>query len=315
MGPLEEEALKLFDASLAPSTHATYRTGVKKFDSFRQKLGLTQAWPAPIAHIVSFIAQLSIEGKSHSSINSCVSALSFTHKINGWADPSDNFIVKKIREGSRRCQGSLPNSRRPISLQILRQLVQILPGICSTVYEECLFRAAFVLAFFGFLRVGEFTAKSKNAPVHNILSIADVSFSSGPPQHMEVTIRYSKTDQRGRSTTLHFTKGDDISVCPIMAVARFVEIRPTVPGPLFVHFGGDPLTRYQFNALLKKGISAIGLSPSCFSPHSFRIGAATAAASNGVPIDVIKNMGRWQSHAVKLYIRPHRVLSLQSQMV
>ena len=113
----------------------------------------------------------------------------------------------------------------------------------------------------------------------------------------------------GFSGWVNFVKGEDVSLCPVLAMAKFLEIRPLKSGPLFIHFGGDVLTRYQFSSILKKGIISMGLSPSGFSPHSFRIGAATSAAINGIPIDTIKNMGRWQSSSVKLYIRPHRMLS------
>ena len=37
--------------------------------------------------------------------------------------------------------------------------------------------------------------------------------------------------------------------------------------------------------------------------HSFRIGAATTAASLGFTEDQIQRMGRWRSDAVKKYIR------------
>ena len=40
-----------------------------------------------------------------------------------------------------------------------------------------------------------------------------------------------------------------------------------------------------------------------FSSHSFRIGAATVTACNGVPDHLIQSMGRLSSNACQLYIR------------
>ena len=40
-----------------------------------------------------------------------------------------------------------------------------------------------------------------------------------------------------------------------------------------------------------------------FSSHSFRIGAATVAARNGIPDHLIQALGRWTSNAYQLYIR------------
>jgi hypothetical protein len=131
-----------------------------------------------------------------------------------------------------------------------------------------------------------------------------------PQAFMEATIRFSKTDQYGDSVSLHFTKGNDDLLCPVQALDKYLKVRPALGGPLFIHFGRDPLTRYQFDCMLKKGIKAMGLNPTYFSPHSFRIGAATSAAISGIPMDMIKSMDRWQSSAVKIYIRPHRLLPL-----
>ena len=40
-----------------------------------------------------------------------------------------------------------------------------------------------------------------------------------------------------------------------------------------------------------------------FSSHSFRIGAATVTARNGVPNHLIQSMGLWSNNAYQLYIR------------
>ena len=309
MGSLELETQRLLAASMASNTHATYKRGVESFDSFRSKLGLDIKWPAPIDHIIAYIASLSIECKSPSTINTYISALAYIHKLNGWQDPTDNFIIKKLKEGCKR-QDKRSDCRRPITLPILRQLSQLLQGLCQSTFESSLFRAAFLLAFFGFLRVGEFTVTSKNGDVSNILSRGDIIINHGPPEFMEATIRFSKTDQYGESTTLNFTRGTDPLLCPVNAMIDYLRVRPSTEGPLFIHFGKDPMTRYQFDSMLKRGIKAMGLCPTLFSPHSFRIGAATSAAVSGIPMDIIKSIGRWQSSAVKLYVRPHMILPL-----
>ena len=46
-----------------------------------------------------------------------------------------------------------------------------------------------------------------------------------------------------------------------------------------------------------------GFDPEKYAGHSFRIGAVTTAAACGVPVDVVKTLGRWKSHAYQLYIR------------
>ena len=43
--------------------------------------------------------------------------------------------------------------------------------------------------------------------------------------------------------------------------------------------------------------------PGNYSSHSFRIGAATVAARNGVPDHLIQTLGRWSTNVYKSYIR------------
>ena len=306
MESLDLEAQRLLEASMAKSSHATYSSGVNRFGEFRAGLGLNEVWPAPLQHIISFISHLSLERKAPSTIDTYVNALSFFHKINRWEDPTDNFIVKKLKEGAKR-GNKQADSRRPITMDILGKLVNSLSGLCSSSYEVLLFKASFCLAFFGFLRVGEITAVSKKGGVANVLSVEDLKFSMDHSS-FEINIRSSKTDQRGVGTTLQFRVGLEPILCPVKAITEFMKVRPTVMGPLFIHFEGSPLTRYQFNAILKKGINSLGLPEGEFSSHSFRIGAATSAALSGIPIEHIMDMGRWRSSAVNSYIRPLKVV-------
>ena len=78
----------------------------------------------------------------------------------------------------------------------------------------------------------------------------------------------------------------------------------------FCHFDGTPLTRYQFNAVLCKVLTFADVPSYRIRWHSFRIGSASVAATSGVLVDDIRNMGRWRSHAVKSYIRSIPVCSI-----
>ena len=54
---------------------------------------------------------------------------------------------------------------------------------------------------------------------------------------------------------------------------------------------------------LSTALQEVGLDPSPFKGHSFRIGAATAAAKAGLSDSRIQTLGRWKSSALKLYVR------------
>ena len=219
-----------------------------------------------------------------------------------------HFIITKLKEGCRRLNARA-DTRLPITPAILMRLCQVLPVLCKSQFEALLFKAAFLLAFFGFLRVSEFTCPQKCGDFPRVLSAQDIRLVGEKRETLEIKIRYSKTDQKGDSEKLSIENSVNMAVCPVRAISEFYAVGPRQRGLFFIHFGGDPLTFFQFNHILRQGIKAIGLSPNDFSSHSFRIGAATTAFLCGIPEERIKEMGRWKSSAVQLYIRPHLFLN------
>ena len=276
---------------------------MENFISFRNQFNLSQVWPVTQMHIIAFISFLSVAGKAAASISSSISALSFVHKVNGWSDPTASFLISKLKEGCRRLHPQ-SDRRLPLTPTLLERIINSLPLLCCSQFEGLLFRSAFLMAFFGFLRVSEFTCKSKNAISDKVLALCDVSIDSNGKM-LNLRIRYSKTDQRGASTTLTLFDSDHQILSPVKALRDYLLVRPQIHGPLFVHFNGEPLLSFQFSRVLKESVKFIGLNPENFSSHSFRIGAATAAALGGLSEEEIKKLGRWKSSAYRSYIRPH----------
>jgi hypothetical protein len=64
-----------------------------------------------------------------------------------------------------------------------------------------------------------------------------------------------------------------------------------------------PLTKPEFVAAVRKALAAIGYVDKDYAGHSFRIGAATAAANAGLEDSTIRTLGRWNSAAFLSYIR------------
>ena len=85
------------------------------------------------------------------------------------------------------------------------------------------------------------------------------------------------------------------------ATLDYLVRRGNSPGPLFIRQSGLPLSRSLLTSWLRSIIEGAGI-PGNFSSHSFRIGAATVAARNGVPDHLIQTLGRWTSNAYQLYI-------------
>lgn len=128
----------------------------------------------------------------------------------------------------------------------------------------------------------------------------DVQFTGAG---VTLKLRCSKTDQfyRGNIIKLGFCSLGDL--CPVLALQKYVSVCGPTPGLLFRHMDGTPLTRHQFWAVTSKALSFLGLAHFRFGTHSFRIGAASTAASLGYPASMIQKMGCWQSKVYQSYVR------------
>ena len=168
-----------------------------------------------------------------------------------------------------------------------------------------MFWAACSLAFFRFLRVSEFTCSGSFDPLVH-LSFSDVSCDTSGSLHL--FIKTSKTDPFRRGLSLSIGASGK-PICAVSAVRRYLQVRGHAPGPLFVLSDGSPLTPVVVNCWLGAILSNVGIRGT-YSSHSFRIGAATTAASEDIPDHLIKTFGRWSSNAYLLYIRtPSPVLT------
>lgn len=196
--------------------------------------------------------------------------------------------------------------RLPITPSILRQMQQSLSPRATDPSIVMLWAAA-VLCFFGFFRSGEITVPSINSfDQAKHLSWGDVAVDSvEAPTLLRVKLNKSKTDQLRQGVEVYVGR-TGCQLCPVAAVLAYMAIRGDQAGPFFKASDGRPLTKASFTKEVREVLQAIGLPYQNFAGHSFRIGAATAAARAGIEDSTIRMMGRWSSSAFLAYIRTPR---------
>ncbi|XP_071086522.1 uncharacterized protein, partial [Haliotis cracherodii] len=297
------EVQRLVQSSLALNTWNLYESALKSFNVFRISFSLPHIWPTPVDHLMHFIAHLSLTGKSPRTAKSYISALTTWQKLHGMHDLTSHFLIQKALIGFVR-QKQKADTRLPITVDLLSVIVTALPVVCASVYETSLFTAAYLLAFFGFFRISELVAGSAKDFSHKACLLSDIHVAADI-SHITICLRSSKTDQGGRGVQIQITAILHSRLCPVRAMQQFLSIRPPVHGHVFVHFDGRPLNRFQFQSMLRKALSFSlpHLNLHLFSSHSFRIGAATTAAINGVSSKQIQKYGRWKSNCYSKYIR------------
>lgn len=244
--------------------------------------------------ITQYIAYLQLSDKKHSTILSHLSALKFYCKTNGVDGTAlTTPRVAAALKGIQNLEASGPAKRHGCTISQLKAMCKR----AKVVYPDFEFRlvsAVFKIAFFGFLRVGEYSATAAN---HHLM-VGDCSVVNNA---LMLRIPSSKTNRR--PVTIKLVPCKDLSLCPVAAYKTYQKVRPKVTNrQLFLGADGKPLSALEVGRYLKELSSGDGSQ--ALTSHAFRIGGATWASQAGWPDAAIRAHGRWSSDAFLLYIRP-----------
>lgn len=247
----------------------------------------------------------------HCTIKIYLAAVRNLHIVSDYNDSlQGKLLLKKILRGILRYQGCPRISRQPVTPRVLLVFRPVLESWLD-VRDFCMIWAAFTLAFFAFLRCSEFTypgARNFSSQFNLTTDCVTFSPSLARPQHMLLKLKSSKTDSFRQGQSLVLARCSSL-LCPVSAMQRYFMLAQPRPGPLFYFQSGRLLTRSSVTHLLQDSARCAGLPYESLKGHSFRIGAASAAAAAGLPDWLIKVLGRWSSDCYQLHIRtPETVL-------
>ena len=283
--------------SIAPNTRRNYDAAVRTYINFCYHLRLV-AFPALEHNLILFCTHLA-SYSSHDNIKVHLAAIKHHAIIEGFPTPLKDFdrLYLSVR-GIKRSLGSsrsLPK-RLPITPSLLRVIHHNLFNSSRLFQDKIMIWAAITTAFFGFLRISEYTSthKTSHDPTLTLL-LSDVSFGL---DCVSLNIKASKTDPFRQGVTVRIAANHSF-LCPVAALLSYLPLHPTGLGPLFAFQNKKFLTRSDINTILKDTTNGTAN----VSSHSLRIGAASTAAAMGCPKYLIQGMGRWSSDCFKRYIR------------
>ena len=238
---------------------------------------------------------------SHKNISGHIAAIKYHAQVLGYdLDVSPFSRLYRLLRGIKRTQGAQFKKppRIPITPPLLLSMGQNLWNSSYHFLDKSMLWAAMLTAFYGFLRVSEYTSPFvKSYDPATTLCYRDIQVISAT--HIKIHIKASKTDPFRSGVHLSIYANNS-PLCPIQAILKFLHQHPTKSGPLFVWQDGRYLTRSGLAPALNR-IKPKHLKN--MSSHSFRIGAASTAAAAGYPRWLIQALGRWSSNCFKDYIR------------
>lgn len=283
--------------SYQPSTIQNYRRSWSKFTNFLLLNGEQLNFPYSDLTVASFIVFLNKQGLKTTTIRSHLSAISAVHKLHSAHDPTASYLVRRTLRGSQKSQAFSSSKLLPINKPLLVRMVNTLQFSLPQ-YDALLFQSLFLLSYHCCLRASEAVHCKTSS---HTLRLSDISFQI-PPQPLlaKITFPSCKYNYDKIELVLHHTK--DLS-CPVTALLKYLVVRGDHEGPLFIKMNLKPINRSHYSKVIKDSIKYLGIDPTRYNTHSFRIGRATDLAILGASSRTIKLAGRWQSNAYEKYIR------------
>lgn len=289
-------------SSLQSSSLPTYQRAWNLFHRFNCLTfpGLPLKFPITVPMFCLFIAYLYDLKYAASTVHTYVSALSYSHKLSGYPDPSKAFVVVQMLKGYSKLNARL-DSRLPITIPILHKLLRCASLLPLTKYQILMFQAMCSTAFFAFLRVGEITFSSSCPPpiqIHHLTKLVNEA-----REVLGFKIKFVNFKHSYNQPPFYLVISPQRTFCPVKILIQFLIARGDSQGAIFIQDDGCPVSRSWFSTQLSSAIKLCGLNPSVYKGHSFRIGAASHAAERGMSDAQIRILGRWKSNAFLKYIR------------
>lgn len=99
---LQRRARQLLLTGIARNSTSTYNTSISAFGKFRSFYGLPKQLPIPVPQIILFMSFCFEKGLSPKSISTYIAGINYYHKLCGFYDLSNVFLIRKLLEGCHR---------------------------------------------------------------------------------------------------------------------------------------------------------------------------------------------------------------------
>ena len=289
--------------TLRESTKVNYLNVWKNFNKFIILLDyIPETWEERTSLYCTFLTKHS-EIQS-STIRSYVSAIKAKVSAIGynWKDQEVKLasLVKGCKIKNDKVITRLPIKKNLLNLLNFELERDYLDGKTSN-FTKLLYRTAFLLMYYGLMRIGEITQSEHVAKAKDV-------FLAENKSKLTIILYSSKThDRSNRPQEIKiFPDKKTENFDPLTEINQYLHIRPPYRSEneqFLVFPDNTPILDIQVRSMLKRLLSKLNLNENNYNTHSFRIGRATDLQNEKISVDNIKKKGRWKSNAVYNYLR------------
>jgi integrase len=282
-------------ASKAPNTQISYAHSFKLFGEWCRTVA-RDSLPATAETVSLWMASMLEAGKHVATVRTRLAGVASRHVAAGYPSPVTEHVRALVTNASRLLrQPSKP--KVAITADEVRAVAALsLPDRVQDIRDRAIFLLTFALGW----------RRSEVAG----LNLSDARLELG---RVTVTLGASKTDQTGKGHVAVIPAIAGRRVCPVKALAAWLDVRGKWRGPLFcrVNSSGLEIVRERISGqvicqVTKRLLSLAGVEDvGRVGGHSLRSGMITVSAENGAdPIAIMQRTGHRSMATVLRYVRP-----------
>ena len=252
----------LIQSSLQPSSIPTYRRACKLYSQFDSAVFQSSLVRLPISpsNLGFFIAYMFQHQYAASTANTNVSALGYyCHRLAGVHDPTKVFWMIEMLKGYGKL-GSRVDTRLPITLLILRNIIHQTFVLCSSQYRAYLLCVPqHFLPFYGLVKL-PFAPGPRSPTVFQLDQVVQLADHTGNITGLKITFANFKHSYNKPNVSITLNRRSDI--CPVQSLLDYFACRGLPAGPLFRTQDGHAVSRKLFTDHLALVFRVCGLDSS-----------------------------------------------------
>ena len=238
------------------------------------------------------------QGMQSSTVKSYVSTIKRTLIDDGYIWNNQRVLLASLTRACKLVNDRV-RTRLPIHCSLLEMILFEVERIFNhngQQYIQLLYKTLFALSYYGLMRVSEVTLSdhvvkakyvhipTKKEKLQLVLYTSKTHHRGMRPQKIRITS--NKVERTGKYLRRHF--------CPFQLTLMFKTWRGDYDSDVeqfFIFRDKSPVTADQARAVLKKALLNLGLDPSMYGMHSFRVGRTSDLIKYGYNLDEVKRMG------------------------
>ena len=294
------------------STCDTYLRIWRQFNNFIIKLDTKpESWEDRTA---LFVADLIDRGLQSQSVKTYVSAIKRILQNDDYNWNEEKLVLGSLTKATRLINDHV-RTRLPIQYGLLELILfetQRIFRAKNQIYLERLYKAIFILGYYGLMRAGEMlltessnhTIEARNVHLacnKEKLLIILYSSKTHSKAHLPQKIKISSNKSTNNKNIVYR------NFCPFEVIGNYIKARgveiKTDEEKFFIFKDRAPVPASQARTLLRTILKNLGLNENFYGLHSLRIGRCTDLMKFNYSILEIKKLGRWRSNVVYKYLR------------